>query len=121
MREFICITCPTGCLLEADLTADGSLLLRGNGCKRGEVYARAELTNPVRSLTTTVRTAFPHCPTLPVRTDREIPQGKLREVMALLADVVIDTPLGMGETILELAPLCEGKLIATSNWLLESA
>jgi CxxC motif-containing protein len=121
LKEFICITCPAGCRLEAALAADGTLQISGNGCKRGEIYARAELTHPMRSLTSTVRTVFPHCPMLPVRTEQDIPKEKLPGVMERLASVVIEKPIGTGETVLDLAPLCEGKIIATSNWLIEGS
>lgn len=117
MTEFICITCPTGCHLQAEWNGD-TLTVTGNECKRGEAFARAELTHPMRSLCSTVRTVFPQAPMLPVRTDREIPKEKIREVMKFIAGLVVDIPLACGEIVASLAPVCEGNLIATSNLLI---
>jgi len=112
MTEMICITCPTGCLLQAELSGD-TLTVTGHECKRGEAFAQAELTHPLRTLCTTVRT---NCDImLPVRTDREIPKEKISEVMRLIAGIIIDKPVACGEIICGLAPICEGNIIATSN------
>jgi len=114
MRELICITCPTGCLLRAELNGD-ALTITGNECQRGKDFARAEFTHPMRSLCSTARTAFPYAPMLPVRTDREIPKDKIIEVMRLIAKIFIDKPISCGEIITGLSPICEGNIIATSN------
>jgi len=114
MTELICITCPTGCLLQAELDGD-TLTVTGNECKRGEAFARAELTHPMRSLCSTVRTN--QAVMLPVRTDREIPKEKISEVMCLIAKIIIEKPVACGEIIQSLVPICEGNLIATSNIL----
>ena len=75
---FTCIVCPNSCRLDARLEAGPEgVIVRGNRCKRGEAFAQAELTNPVRTLTTTVCTVFPWAPVLPVRTDAEIPKDKI--------------------------------------------
>ncbi|MCL1951338.1 MAG: DUF1667 domain-containing protein [Oscillospiraceae bacterium] len=119
MTELICITCPAGCKLQAELTPDGGVNVTGNACKRGVGFALAELTHPMRTLCSTVRTAFAACPMIPVRTDREIPKGKMREVMRLLTGVVLDRQVACGDIVVSLAPICEGNMIATSDWLME--
>ena len=121
MQELICITCPAGCKLQAELTPNGGVTVTGNTCKRGIDFALAELTNPMRTLCSTVRTAFAACPMLPVRTDREIPKTKMAEAMRLLTDVIIDKPLACGDVAVSLAPVCEGNFVATSDWLKEVA
>ena len=119
MTELICITCPAGCKLLAELTPDGGVNVTGHTCKRGIDFALAELTNPMRTLCSTVRTAFEACPMIPVRTDREIPKGKIAEAMRLLKGVVVDKALACGDVVAALAPICEGNFIATSDWLLD--
>ena len=70
MKKLICIICPRGCPLEID---ESTLEVRGNSCPRGKIYAESELTQPVRTVTTTVAiegAAIPRCPvrtTLPVQ------------------------------------------------------
>ena len=112
MTELICITCPTGCLLQVERAGD-AITVTGNECKRGEAFAKAELTRPMRTLCSTVRTA--RAVMLPVRTDRDIPKEKISEVMRLIAKIIVDKPTACGEIICGLAPVCEGNIIATSN------
>ena len=119
MTELICITCPAGCKLLAELTPGGGVNVTGNTCKRGVDFALAELTNPTRTLCSTVRARGGPALVLPVRTDREIPKGKISEVMALLAGVEVDRPMACGEVVASLAPICEGNMIATCDWLCE--
>jgi len=119
LKELICITCPAGCKLQAELAPNGGVHVTGHTCKRGVDFALAELTHPMRTLCSTVRTAFDECPMLPVRTDREIPKGKIAEVMELLRGIVVDRKLACGEVVARLSPICEGSMIATSDWLME--
>ena len=114
MKELLCIVCPNGCRLRVE-GAGGGMRVTGNQCKRGIDFARAEITNPVRTLTTTVRTVFPEVPVLPVRSDGEIPKGKIGEAMALLAGVVIREPLRIGAVAAELPGI--GRMIVTGNIL----
>jgi len=115
MKQLICITCPVGCKLEAELTGD-NLTVTGHACKRGIDFAMAELTNPMRTLCSTVRTNAPDCPMLPVRTDREIPKGDMMAVMRLLAGVEVATPKVCGDIVADLSLICEGNMIATCDW-----
>ena len=123
MRELLCIVCPNGCRLTVEETRDAvgapACTVSGNQCKRGVDFALAEITNPVRSLTTTVRTAFPGVPVLPVRTAGEIPKGKIRELMDLLNALTIDRPLGIGEAAAKNALGLGIDVIVTSNVLRE--
>ena len=52
MEKLICIACPIGCHLEIDVEDDYKVT--GNQCKRGPIYAKKELTNPTRIVTSTV-------------------------------------------------------------------
>jgi CxxC motif-containing protein len=117
MREFCCITCPISCSLKAELR-DGELFVTGNSCKRGADFALAELTCPMRSLSTTVRTSFPEAPVLPVRTDGEIPKDLIPQAMHALSKVVVRQRLMPGDTVLESLPGCSCGVVATSDALL---
>ena len=54
-RELTCIGCPMGCLLTVTMEAGEVISVTGNTCKRGDIYARKEVTNPTRIVTSTVR------------------------------------------------------------------
>lgn len=120
MAELLCITCPTGCTLTADIAPDGSLTVTGNGCKRGIEFAHTELTAPTRSLTTTVRTTFAAAPALPVRTDGEIPKPLVPQAIHELAQVTVSQPVGCGETVVENICGTGVRVIATSDILREN-
>ena len=116
MTNLICITCPTGCRLEAELVGDNDVRVTGNACKKGIAFALAELTHPMRTLCSTVQTKGGATPMLPVRTDREIPKGKVRDVMERIAGIVIERPVVCGDIVCGLEPICEGNMIATCDW-----
>jgi CxxC motif-containing protein len=121
MKELPCIVCPNGCRLRAEEAADGALTVSGALCERGAAFARAEITNPVRVLTTTVRTVFTGVPALPVRTAGEIPKGKIQEMMRLLKTITVDRPLGIGEAAVKNALGLGVDVIVTSAVLQEAA
>jgi len=118
MRKLYCITCPSGC----DLTIIGTgmdMVVEGNKCERGYDFAKHEMTNPTRTLTTTVRTKFPGVPVLSVRTDGEIPKDKLMVAMHELSEVVIEEELGCGDTVLEDIAKTGVRVIVTSAALMQ--
>jgi CxxC motif-containing protein len=122
LKEILCIVCPNGCRLHAEKNANAEgYVISGNRCKRGVDFALAEITNPTRTLTTTVRTSFPGVPVLPVRTAGEIPKGKIREVMDCINAVTINRPLGIGEAVAENILGLGVDVIATSDIIKEEA
>ena len=99
MKQITCITCPQGCRITAD-TVNGEFVFTGNKCPKGADFAKTELTAPMRSLTTTVRTVFPEMPVLPVRTNGEVPKGKITEIMKELAKITITEKINIGEIVI---------------------
>lgn len=99
-RKMTCITCPTGCQLEVQGGANGELKITGFQCRRGEEYARNEVLNPRRVLTTTVKITNGVLPLLPVRTAKAIPKGLLDQAMHTLADLEVKAPVRTGDVIL---------------------
>ena len=97
-KDIVCIVCPNGCRIHCVQTLDG-VNCTGQQCKRGEAYAFAELTHPMRTLTTSVRTVFPDSPVVSVKTEGEIEKDKLLEVSQALAHVRINTRLHAGEVV----------------------
>jgi len=96
--EVTCITCPIGCRVSV-VAADGEYRFSGNQCKRGAEFAIAELTAPLRTLTTTVRTVFPNMPVVPVRTRGEVPKEKIPEIIRELSKITIAKNMGIGDTV----------------------
>ena len=53
-KNLICIGCPMGCPLTVKMEHGEVVSVTGNTCKRGDIYARKEVTNPTRIVTSTV-------------------------------------------------------------------
>jgi CxxC motif-containing protein len=118
MKTLLCITCPNSCRLEVE-EKEGVIKVTGNKCKRGIAFAEAEITNPTRTLTTTVRTAFREAPVLPVRTAAEIPKAKIRDLMAYINSITVSEHLGIGDIVAKNALGLGIDILATSNILRE--
>lgn len=116
MPSLTCIICPNGCRITAEMI-DGEYVFSGHKCARGLAFAKAELTAPMRGVNTTVRTAFPQAPALPVRTKGEIPKELIPAFVHALASVVVTKKVGIGETVVPdiLGTGCD--VIATSDML----
>ena len=54
-RDLICINCPLGCMLTVEMDGKEVVSVSGNTCPRGEAYAKKEVTNPTRIVTSTVK------------------------------------------------------------------
>ena len=101
-KEFTCIVCPAGCPLSVELDEDGVVLsVTGNTCRRGELYAKEELTDPRRTLTSTVKITGRELVMLPVRTDKGIRRDAMAEAMEILKTVSVVLPVKRGDVILE--------------------
>ena len=94
-----CISCPRGCRIKVR-TADGvPVEIEGHQCRRGLLYAEAEVRNPLRILTTTVRVEGGERPVLPVRTRGPIPKELLGRATRELKEVTVRPPVEIGATI----------------------
>lgn len=97
MKEFTCIVCPKGCRI----FADEENRLSGAGCERGIAYVAAEMENPTRMITSTVRLSGSDLPRLPVKTSAPIPKRMMQRAVSLLNDVDVSAPMKRGAVILK--------------------
>ena len=115
IKELTCINCPLGCTVSVTVE-DGQITnITGNTCKRGEVYARNELTNPVRVVTSTARVDGADQYLVSVKTEEAIPKGKIMEVMEEINKAHIAAPVAIGDIIIEDVAGTGIKVIATSK------
>lgn len=117
-KELTCIVCPNGCLLEA-VFFDGIWHVTGNQCARGEGFAVEELTHPVRTFSTTVRTIFPEVPVLPVRLSKEIPKERIFDAMKEINQITVQEICGTTDVLIENVLGLGADVIVTSNILKE--
>lgn len=100
VREMICINCPLGCMLTVKKNADGTVLVTGNTCPKGEEYGRVEMTSPKRVVTSTVRILGKKDNVLSVKTKEAIPKEKIQECIRAVKELEVVLPVRMGDVIL---------------------
>lgn len=97
-RNLICIVCPMGCAMTAELEDGKVIRVSGNTCKRGEAYARTEITDPRRTLTTTVRTTDGG--RVPVKSSVPLPKGLLMDAMRAINAARAKLPVKAGDVLI---------------------
>ena len=104
-KEMICIMCPMGCRLNVKKVGD-DFEVKGNGCMRGAVFAKEEMSCPKRVLTTLVKTqqGVKSCKTtIPVPKDmifdcmKEIEKLRLKKVK--FGQIIIKNILNTGADV----------------------
>lgn len=98
-KDLICIGCPLGCSMKVEVEGNQVLHVEGNTCKRGEDYARKEITNPTRIVTSSVIVEGGSQAVVPVKTRQDIPKGKIRESMSALKGIKVTAPVRIGDVI----------------------
>ena len=78
MDKLTCIMCPMGCSLEVQKDKKGQLVVRGNNCIRGDQFAKEELTEPKRIVTTLVKTKSG---VVSVKTNKSVPKKLVKRVV----------------------------------------
>jgi CxxC motif-containing protein len=99
-RELTCIGCPLGCSVTVTMNGAEVVSVTGNTCPRGEAYARKEVTDPTRIVTSTVRVKGGTSAMVNVKTASDIPKGKIFDCVAALKGVEVNAPVHIGDVIL---------------------
>ncbi|MDO4555248.1 MAG: DUF1667 domain-containing protein [Lachnospiraceae bacterium] len=101
-KTVTCIGCPLGCAVTVTFSQDGTISkITGNTCKRGEDYARKEVTNPARVVTSIVRVKGGDISMLSVKTASDIPKDKIFDCMEKLRSITVEAPVHIGDVILK--------------------
>ena len=100
-KNLICVACPLGCPIEVEFENGEVVSVTGNTCKRGDAYARTEITNPMRSLTTSVKIEGGVHPVVPVKSASPVPKGKMFDCMEEINKAVIKAPVKIGDVVIE--------------------
>lgn len=98
-RELICIGCPLGCPLTVEMKGTEVVSVTGNTCPNGDRYARKEVTDPRRTVTSTVRVLGGILPVVSVKTAQDIPKNKIFDCMQELATIRVKAPVQEGDVI----------------------
>ena len=113
-RDLTCIVCPRGCQLKVELDESGAVLsVTGNTCPRGKQYAIDECTHPMRTVTSTVRTADGGV--VAVKTDRTIPKERMFDCMREINKAVKSLPAHIGDVVIENVLGTGANVVVTAN------
>lgn len=115
IRKLTCISCPMGCPLTVEMEGDEVISVTGNTCKRGEVYARKEVTDPTRIVTSTVKVIGGAADMVSVKTKEDIPKGKIFDCVKSLKGVEVKAPVHIGDVIVPNAAGTGIDIVATKN------
>ena len=99
-KNLICINCPLGCPLTVTMEGGEVTTVEGNTCPRGDAYARKELTNPTRIVTSTVKVKGGKLAMASVKTANDIPKGKIFDCVKALQNIELDAPVVIGQVVL---------------------
>lgn len=100
-KELVCIGCPLGCSLKVVISEEGTMEVAGNTCPRGADYAKKELTDPRRIVTSSVKVQGGHLPCVSVKTETDIPKDQIFACVRALKDVVLTAPVEIGKVVAE--------------------
>lgn len=114
-KNLTCINCPMGCSLTVTMDHGGVVSVSGNTCKRGEDYAKKEVINPTRIVTSTVRVIGGDAPMVSVKTKRDIPKEKISDCMEAIRKIKVTAPVRIGDVILADAAGTGVDIVATKN------
>ena len=99
IRTLTCISCPMGCPLTVEMDGDKIKGITGNTCKRGEIYARKEVTAPTRIVTSTVKVTNGSADMVSVKTKTDIPKDKIFDCVKCLKGISVEAPIHIGDVI----------------------
>ena len=110
-RNLTCIVCPIGCDISVEYESGKVISVIGNTCPRGARYAESEITNPVRTITTTVKSACGKI--IPVKTSEPISKEKVFDAMKIINNVKPFLPIKAGDVIIK--DIFGSSLVATQS------
>ena len=111
MKELTCIICPRGCRLKID----DNMNVTGNFCMRGAIYAKQELTDPRRSITSIMRVSNRENLMVSVKTNKDISKAKIFEVLKAIENISVQAPIHIGDVLLKNAADSGADIIATKE------
>ena len=112
-RELTCIICPKGCNIKVEIEEGKVKSIEGNTCKRGYDYALSEVTNPVRTITSTMK--LENGKMVPVKTDKPIPKELIFKCMEEINKATLKRPVKIGDILIENILNTGSNIVATNN------
>ena len=114
-KRITCIICPMGCVMDAECTKTEVRSIHGHKCKSGKIYAKEEIFNPTRTVTTTIRVKNGVIPLVSVKTAKPVPKGLIFNIMDELKQKSVSAPVKLGDIIIENIKHTNVNIIATKT------
>ena len=113
-REIVCIGCPMGCTLNVTVRDNQVAKVRGNVCARGVRYAKDEVLNPKRMVTSLIAVPGRQEP-LSVRTARPVPKQLIFDCLREIRTAQVKLPVTIGDVIIKNVLGTQVDIIATRD------
>ena len=104
-----------GCQLTVTMENGEVTEVTGNTCQKGDIYARKEVVNPTRIVTSTIRITGGDKERVSVKTKSDVPKDKIFEVMKDIDSACVKAPVHIGDVLIEDAAGTGVAVIATRN------
>ncbi len=111
-KEMICIGCPLGCNLTVTID-NNDIKVSGNTCPNGERYAKNEITNPVRIVTSTINVI--NGDRVSCKTKEAISKSKIFDCMEAIRKAKVSAPIKIGDVLIKNVANTGVDVIATKN------
>jgi CxxC motif-containing protein len=109
MRNLTCIVCPIGCSLSVEEKANGEMIVSGNKCSRGSVYAQEEIKAPKRIVTASckvvqstesLQTSLNEHRRISVKTNSPCPKNMIDDLLKDIYNTGVKVPIKSGDVII---------------------
>jgi CxxC motif-containing protein len=117
-REMICVICPNGCQLKAEIQEEERPVVSkvtGNLCDKGPEWAKQEIVNPMRTISSSVLVEQGDFPIVSVRTDSPISLKNIFDVMEEIKIARVKAPVKIGDIIIKEVAGLPCNIVATRN------
>ncbi len=117
-KEYTCVVCPNGCSIKVQYEeSKPPKLISSDGarCPRGEVWAKQEIENPMRTFSSSIIVTGGEFIEASVRTTKPIPLAKIFSVMEEIKKIKLQAPLAIGDVILSNPAGTDTDVIVTRN------
>ena len=100
-KEITCIVCPIGCKILVRSEETRLDILKGNKCKKGVEYARNEVFDPRRMLTSSVLVKGGEWSLVSVKSTHPVPKEKIFPILQEIQKTTIKAPVKSRQIIIK--------------------
>ena len=112
-KEITCIVCPIGCKILVRTDGSSFELIGGNKCKQGIEYAKSEVLDPRRVLTSSILVENGEWPLVSVKTSKPVPKNKIIDVLSEIKKIKVKAPVKPGQILIKNVVQAGADVIAT--------